>query len=137
MIVRYRLFESRWRPNGPWETFGFFYENKGTLFLRMPIRYAIYVHEPVEILQYIERNIEQEQLHIEDAERAVGKYKRRYRVCPEILSAEGDTFREIVQKLEYQYLGVRPPKTQAREELRVRPLKTRAHEELRVPSLTR
>ena len=115
MIVKYRIMQSRWEEDNSWETWGIIYENHGEILRDYPILYSMMLSDPKEIKRYFDQNIRERQLSIENAEEAFGDYTDRYRLSPEIYTAEGDSFNDIVADLEERYLGYKRPEGLRRE----------------------
>ena len=115
MIVKYRIMQSRWEEDNSWETWGIIYENHGSILKAYPILYSMMLSDPKEIKRHFDQNIQERQLSIENAEEAFGDYAHRYRLSPEIYTAEGDSFDDIVTDLEERYLGYKRPKGLRRE----------------------
>ena len=115
MIVKYRIMQSRWEEDDPWETWGIIYENHGSILKAYPILYSMMLSDPKEIKRHFDQNIRERQLSIENAEEALGDYADRYRLSPQIYTAEGDSFDDIVADLEARYLGYKRPEGLRRE----------------------
>lgn len=115
MIVKYRIMQSKWEEDNSWETWGIMYENHGNILKAYPILYSMMLSDPKEIKRHFDQNIRERQLSIENAEEAFGDYADRYRLSPEICTAEGDSFNDIVADLEERYLGYKRPKGLRRE----------------------
>jgi hypothetical protein len=115
VIVKYRIMRSRWEEDSSWETWGIMYENHGKILRDYPILYSMMLSDPKEIKRHFDQNIRERQLSIENAEEAFGDYADRYRLSPEIHTAEGDSFNDIVADLEERYLGYKRPEGLRRE----------------------
>jgi hypothetical protein len=114
MIVKYRILQSKW-PDENWRIRGIMYENHGSILKAYPILYSMMLSDPKEIKRHFDQNIRERQLSIESAEEAFGDYADRYRLSPEIYTAEGDSFDDIVADLEERYLGYKRPEGLGRE----------------------
>lgn len=115
MIVKYRIMQSRWEEDNSWETWGIIYENHGEILRDYPILYSMMLSDPKEIKRHFDKTIRERQLSIENAEEAFGDYADRYRLSPEIYTAEGDSFNDIIANLEERYLGYKRPEGLRRE----------------------
>jgi len=114
MMVKYRILQSKW-PDERWKIRGIVYENHGKILRDYPILYSMMLSDPKEIKRHFDQNIRERQLSIENAEEALGDYADRYRLSPEIDTAEGDSFDDIVADLEERYLGYKRPEGLRRE----------------------
>ena len=115
MMVKYRILQSKWPDEKKWRIRGIMYENHGSILKAYPILYSMMLSDPKEIKRHFDQNIRERQLSIENAEEAFGDYADRYRLSPEICTAEGDSFNDIVADLEERYLGYRKPEGLKRE----------------------
>jgi len=115
VIVKYRIMQSRWEEDNSWETWGIIYENHGEILRDYPILYSMMLSDPKEIKRHFDKTIRERQLSIENAEEAFGDYADRYRLSPEIYTAEGDSFNDIIANLEERYLGYKRPEGLRRE----------------------
>ena len=115
MMVKYRILQSKWPDGKKWRTRGIMYENHGSILKAYPILYSMMLSDPKEIKRHFDKNIRERQLSIENAEEAFGDYADRYRLSPEVYTAEGDSFNDIVADLEERYLGYRKPEGLKRE----------------------
>jgi len=115
VIVKYRIMQSRWEEDNSWETWGIMYENYGKILRDYPILYSMMLSDPKEIKRHFDQNIRERKLSIESAEEAFGDYADRYRLSPEIYTAEGDSFDDIVADLKERYLGYKRPERLRRE----------------------
>jgi hypothetical protein len=114
MIVKYRILQSKW-PDEKWRIRGIMYENHGRILRDYPILYSMMLSDPKEIKRHFDQNIRERQLSIENAEEAFGDYADRYRLSPEIYTAEGNSFEGIVADLEEKHLGYKRPEGIRRE----------------------
>lgn len=115
MMVKYRILQSKWPDGKKWRTRGIIYENHGSILKAYPILYSMMLSDPKEIKRHFDQNIRERRLSIENAEEAFGDYADRYRLSPEVYTAEGDSFNDIVADLEERYLGYRKPEGLKRE----------------------
>jgi hypothetical protein len=115
MIIKYRILQSKWPDEKKWRIRGIMYENQGRVLRDYPILYSMMLSDPKEIKRHFDQNIRESQLSIENAEEAFGDYADRYRLSPEIYTAEGDSFDDIVADLEERHLGYKRPEGLRRE----------------------
>ena len=99
MKVRYRLIE-KFYPDEGWAVWGAIYENRSGRFADSPTLIISIPDDDRRTGRHLERRIVEFNIGVENADRLVDPdYPICFRVLPEIYTVEGESHREIWQKL--------------------------------------
>jgi hypothetical protein len=103
MIVRYRLVEKDWEWDNPdrtlWAPWGVVYENCSGRFEDSKVLIHSIPDEYKGIVRSFEDRVAELQLDLKNADLMLGQYAHRFHLRPEIETVEGETYKEIRQRL--------------------------------------
>ncbi len=101
MIVRYRLIEKKYEDGSGdhWLPWGTLYENCSGAFVNHQVLFKVIPDEYKGVTHYFSSRIEELGIGLEDGERMFGEHAHRFRLRPETLTVEGQSHREIRQRL--------------------------------------
>lgn len=115
MRVRYRVIEKWWPDSKVWEQWGAIYDNRSGRFRESRCLLISSLAENRTTVREFEKRIEALGLDVEHCQPLLEGHAQQFRFCPTIDTVEGETFREIHNRLWRQIFGPPGPENQPAE----------------------